>query len=108
MKIGVALPDWIFTSNKRTAPLVLLALSFLGLAVPILAAAAYLWRSEGYVGANKVSERTITYYHRYGIKEMMRVAKVPEALVPSTEFVNIRLKKEQARAHCPLVELAPP
>jgi hypothetical protein len=54
MSIGVALPSWIFAKDKKTAPLVLLALAFAGLALPILGIAFYLWRSEGYVGANQV------------------------------------------------------
>ena len=54
MSIGIALPPLFFTKDKRVAPLVLLILAFCGLALPILAMAVYLWRSEGYVGANKV------------------------------------------------------
>jgi hypothetical protein len=54
MNIGVALPEWVFAQNRRTAPLVLLALVFTGLALPILAIALYLHRAQGKVGANQV------------------------------------------------------
>jgi len=57
MSVGVALPEWFFTNNKRVAPLVLFALVFLGLAAPILAIACYLWRADQYVGANKIAEQ---------------------------------------------------
>jgi hypothetical protein len=99
MIIQVALPDWFFPSDKKSAPLVLLGLAFLGLAAPILSVSLYLWRSEGYVGMNKISERTIQYYQRYGVKEMLRVPKMAEALVPSQEFVEIPFTKDQVCSH---------
>lgn len=88
MSIGVALPEWIFASGK-TAPLVLLALVFVGLAVPILVIAYYLNNADRYVGANKVMEETLVLYHRFGVKEMLRVPKMYEAIVPAKEFVRI-------------------
>lgn len=54
MNIGVALPEWVFAQDRRTAPLVLLALVFAGLALPILGIALYLHRAQGKVGANQV------------------------------------------------------
>jgi hypothetical protein len=99
MIIQVALPDWFFPSDKKFAPLVLLGLAFLGLAAPILAVSLYLWCSEGYVGANKISERTFLYYQKYGVKEMLRLPKIPEALVPSQEFVEIPFTRDQVSLH---------
>lgn len=101
MSIGIALPPFFFTKDKKVAPLVLLVLAFCGLALPILAMALYLWRSEGWVGANKVSQQTVAYYQRFGVKEMLRVTKMPEAIVPAQEFVSMPLRKETVRGHCP-------
>jgi translocation protein SEC63 len=99
MSIGIALPTWFFAKDKKTAPLVLLFLAFSGLAVPILAISLYLWRSEGYVGANQVSEQTVMYYHRFGVKEMLRLTKMPEAIVPTQEFVSMGIKRETVRLY---------
>jgi hypothetical protein len=68
MNIGVALPEWVFAQDRRTAPLVLLALVFAGLALPILAIALYLHRAQGKVGANQVCAVTPVYppmYHLF-------------------------------------------
>jgi hypothetical protein len=97
MNIGVALPEWVFASDRRTAPLVLLALVFAGLAVPILAIAVYLHRAEGKVGANRVLEETLVMYHRFTVREMLRVTKMYESIVPAKEFMNIQLTDAQAR-----------
>lgn len=94
MTIGVALPDWIFASDRRTAPLVLLGLVFLGLAIPILIISWFLHSTEGYVGANRVMETTIVMYTRYCIKEALRLTKMPEAIVPANEFMLIPMKRE--------------
>lgn len=96
MSIGVALPEWIFASGK-TAPLVLLALVFIGLAVPILIIAYYLNNAERYVGTNKVMEETLVLYHRFGVKEMLRVPKMYEAIVPAKEFVRIPITPATVR-----------
>ena len=97
MSIGVALPSWIFAQDKKTAPLVLLMLAFAGLALPILSIAFYLWRSEGYVGANKVSEQTVAFYHRFAVKEFLKLPKIPEAIVPTQEFQDMSITKEMVR-----------
>lgn len=99
MKIGVALPSWIFAEDKRFAPLVLLILAFLGLCMPILLIALYLWRTEGFVGNNRVNEETVAYYHKFGVKEMLRLPKLPEHMAPAKEFYMMRLKQPQACCH---------
>lgn len=62
MNIGVALPEWVFAQDRRTAPLVLLGLVFAGLALPILAIALYLHRAQGKIGVNQVCHVNLTFH----------------------------------------------
>ena len=45
----------------------------------------------------QVMEQTLVMYHRFSVKEMLRVTKMYEAIVPATEFINIPVTPQQAR-----------
>ena len=49
----------------------------------------------------QVMEQTLVMYHRFSVKEMLRVTKMYEAIVPATEFFNMPITPQQAR--CPNV-----
>ena len=98
VSIGVALPEWFFTSNKRLAPLVLFSLVFIGLAIPILVIACYLWKADQYVGSNKIMQQTLMMYHQFCVKESLRVTKIAELIIYANELATMPFKKESVRS----------
>lgn len=45
----------------------------------------------------QVMEQTLVMYHRFSVKEMLRVTKMYEAIVPATEFLNMQITPQQVR-----------
>ena len=71
MNIGVALPSWMFSNDRRVAPLMLLALVVVGIVLPLGLMAWYMLRSDQYHGPNGIMTDTLAIYlySKYGIKE---------------------------------------
>lgn len=70
MSVSVALPEWFFSKDKSTAPLILLVLLFGGIVGPLGVAAWYLMGTQKFVGPNQLMEETIALFldPRFGIK----------------------------------------
>lgn len=61
MNIGVALPEWIFPTDKKAAPLVLMGLVGIGILLPLIAVSWYMLQSQKFAGPNQVRKpRPIT------------------------------------------------
>ena len=64
---GVALPEWIFSQDRRAAPWILIALVFFCILLPLVGAALFLLRTNKFVGSNQVAQQTIEIFARCGI-----------------------------------------
>jgi len=71
MNIGVALPDWMFSTDRRVAPLMLLGLVGFGILLPLVAASWYMLSSNRYVGSGGIMTDTLAIYmhSKFNIKE---------------------------------------
>ncbi len=65
LDLGIALPEWMFMQDNRSAPIMLLALVFGGILLPLGAAACYIFRSNKFMGPNNVMQETIEIFLRY-------------------------------------------
>ena len=63
---GVALPEWIFSQDRRAAPWILIALVFFCILLPLVGAALFLLRTNKFVGSNQVAQQTIEIFARCG------------------------------------------
>lgn len=95
----MALPEWFFSKDKQTAPLVLLTLLFGGIVTPLGIAAWYLMRKQKFVGPNQLMEETIALFldPRYGIKASQALVRIPETLVCAYEFIMLPTPPDQVR-----------
>lgn len=100
MSVSVALPEWFFSKDKQTAPLILLVLLFGGIVAPLGLAAWYLMGTQKYVGANQVMEETQALFldSRYGVKASQALGRIPETLVCAMEFIQMPTPPEQGTA----------
>lgn len=64
LDIGIALPEWMFSRDSRSAPIMLLALVSLGILAPLSIAACYIFRSNKYLGPNNVMQDTLEIFFR--------------------------------------------
>lgn len=100
MSVSVALPEWFFSKDKQTAPLILLVLLFGGIVTPLGVAAWYLMGTQKFVGPNQLMEETIQLFldPRYGVKPSQALVKIPDTLVCAMEFIQLPTPKEQGPA----------
>lgn len=62
--MGVALPEWIFSQDKRAAPVILISLIGICVLLPLIVAACFLLRSNKYMGPNNVATETLEIFLR--------------------------------------------
>lgn len=62
LNLGVALPEWIFSQDKRAAPVILISLVGLCILLPLVGAACYLLRTNKYQGPNGVNQETLKIF----------------------------------------------
>lgn len=100
MSVSVALPEWFFSKDKQTAPLILLVLLFGGIVTPLGIAAWYLMGTQKFVGPNQLMEETVALFldPRYGIKASQALGRIPETLVCAMEFISLPTPPEQGPA----------
>uniref|UniRef100_A0A7S3R9Y3 J domain-containing protein n=1 Tax=Dunaliella tertiolecta TaxID=3047 RepID=A0A7S3R9Y3_DUNTE len=100
MNIGVALPNWMFSTDRRVAPLMLLALVGFGILLPLVLASWYMLSSNKYVGSGGIMTDTLAIYmhSKYNIKESQSLVRIPETLVCAMEFINLPTPPEQKHA----------
>ncbi|KAF5837295.1 Sec63 Brl domain-containing protein [Dunaliella salina] len=100
MNIGVALPNWMFSTDRRVAPLMLLALVGFGILLPLVLASWYMLSSNKYVGSGGIMTDTLAIYmhSKFNIKESQSLVRIPETLVCAMEFINLPTPPEQKHA----------
>ena len=100
LDIGIALPEWIFSKDRNTAPLVLAGLVMFGILLPLGVASWYLLRSSNFTGPNHVMAETMNIYFRpnLGVKESQGLNRIPDTLVVAMEFITMPTPNEQGRA----------
>ncbi|GFH31320.1 molecular chaperone, partial [Haematococcus lacustris] len=91
MNIGVALPSWVFAKEKGMAPLMLIALVFCGILLPLIVASWYMLSSNRFTGPNNIMQETIAFYlhSKFNVKESQSLVRIPETLVCSMEFITL-------------------
>jgi hypothetical protein len=69
--VGVALPEFFFTKDSKSAPLMLLALVGGGILLPLSIVSWYILSSKKYTGPNGIMNETMYFYMHplVGIKE---------------------------------------
>lgn len=104
LDIGIALPEWIFSKDRNTAPLVLGGLVGLGILLPLGIASWYLLRSNKLVGPNNIMYETVEIYAKsaLGVKESQGLSRIPDTLVVAMEFITMPTPADQ---QMPLEEL---
>lgn len=100
LDIGIALPEWIFSKDRNTAPLVLGGLVGLGILLPLGIASWYLLRSNKFTGPNNVMHETMEIYFRsqLGVKESQGLSRIPDTLVVAMEFITLPTPNDQGPA----------
>lgn len=71
MNLGIALPQWMFSKDKKAAPLMLLGLVGGGILLPLGLMSWYMLSSSKFTGPNQILNETygIFMYSKYAIKE---------------------------------------
>eukprot|EP01025_Chloroclados_australasicus_P025203 TRINITY_DN2518_c0_g1_i1.p1 TRINITY_DN2518_c0_g1~~TRINITY_DN2518_c0_g1_i1.p1 ORF type:complete len:738 (-),score=149.14 TRINITY_DN2518_c0_g1_i1:294-2507(-) len=96
--IGVALPEWFFTSDQTRAPVLLSLLVVLGVLTPLGVMACYLGKSKNITGPNQVMMETKywwLYDARVGIKEAQSLKNVPDTIMICMEFLLLPTTQDQ-------------
>ncbi|KAK9839330.1 hypothetical protein WJX81_008661 [Elliptochloris bilobata] len=98
VKLDIALPDWVFSQDKKSAPLKLALLVGCGIMLPLGVAAWFLFRTQKYHGPNNVAQETLDIFCRskFAVKESQSLARVPDTLVFAFEFIMLPTPNEQA------------
>lgn len=91
MNLGVALPSWMFTKDRKAAPLMLLALVGGGIILPLAVVSYYMLKGDDYSGPNRVHNATLYAYamSKYGVKESQSLVRIPETLLVAMEFIQL-------------------
>mmetsp|Transcript_12528 Transcript_12528/g.37597 ORF Transcript_12528/g.37597 Transcript_12528/m.37597 type:complete len:727 (-) Transcript_12528:1258-3438(-) len=97
--MGIGLPKWLFDGNSRTAPLLLAALVFGGVLLPLGVAACYLLSSNKF-SADGIVEET---YHNFlmppsGLRQSQGLARILETLTIAVEYIRMPLLPAQLPA----------
>lgn len=114
MNIGVALPEWLFTNDKKRQPIVLLGVLFMGFVLPIVSFTRLIGRDDNpnkpkIVKGKKASEDAIRatmsgYYHN-GYKPQSTSAKVLDMLTLSGILLEkFPIPREQIEAIATLLK----
>lgn len=88
INLGIALPEWMFNKDKKTAPLMLLALVGCGILLPLGVMSWYMLKNDQFVGPNRIHNETLMFYlhSKFAVKESQvpggREGGGPEAPVP--------------------------
>eukprot|EP00884_Botryococcus_braunii_P003385 jgi/Botrbrau1/13047/Bobra.0187s0009.1 len=100
LDIGIALPEWMFSRDSRSAPIMLLALVSLGILAPLCIAACYIFRSNKFLGPNNVMQETLEIFYRskFAVKESQSLVRIPDTLVYAMEYINMPTPAIQAEA----------
>lgn len=100
INVGVALPEWIFTKDKKTAPLMLLGLVGCGILLPLSLVSWYMLRSNKFAGPNRIMHETLAFYYhsKHCVKESQSLVRIPETLVCAMEFIMLPTPSEQTPA----------
>ncbi len=71
MNIGVALPEWMFNKDSKTAPLLLLGLVGVGILLPLSLISWHMLSSSKFSGPNNIMNDTMMYFlhSKYCVKE---------------------------------------
>lgn len=71
MNLGVALPSWMFSKDKKAAPLMLLGLVGCGILLPLGLMSWYMLSSSKFTGPNQIMNDTfpIFMYSKFCVKE---------------------------------------
>ncbi|KDD73970.1 hypothetical protein H632_c1688p1, partial [Helicosporidium sp. ATCC 50920] len=99
--VSVALPQWFFSKDKRSAPLILLVLLVFGIVLPLCLAAWYLTRRHRFGGPDGIMHDTMMLFAadpRFGIKESQGLSRIVETLVCAVEFITLPFPASQMAA----------
>ena len=85
---GVALPEWFFTKESKTAPAVLAFLMIFGLVAPMLGAIYLLSKNQDKYRADEIKQQTIRAYALppTGLRPLQNIGRLMETLVLAEEF----------------------
>ena len=75
LNLGVALPEWIFSQDKRAAPVILISLVGLCILLPLVGAACFLLSTNKYLGPNGVMQETLEIFCRWAGLPPCRLAR---------------------------------
>ncbi|GAX76583.1 hypothetical protein CEUSTIGMA_g4029.t1 [Chlamydomonas eustigma] len=102
MNIGIALPEWIFPTDKKAAPLVLLGLVGCGILLPLIGVSVYMMNTNKFTGPNQIMQETLAFYFnsKFSIKESQSLVRIPETLVCAMEFLTLKTPGE----HIPAID----
>ena len=92
MKLGIALPTFMFQTGKISSTVVLFSLVGLGILLPVMFALDYLRKSNKYT-KNGVMINT-TYYYAHLLKPAMGVGRMAEVFVYAMEIMEMKVKAE--------------
>jgi translocation protein SEC63 len=100
MRMNIALPEWVFAKDSKTAPLLLGLLVAGGVLAPLVAACIFLWRAGNVVGVADVAPETVDIFLRskWCVKEAHTVRAMPDTLVMAFEFITRPLARNQGAA----------
>lgn len=94
VKLGVALPAWMF-GQDGTGPYVLMFLVAFGILLPMFFAVCAIQRMNKYGGdAGKVLRQTFQHF-MMELRPNLALTKVPKMLSVAMEFINIPFKRDQ-------------
>jgi len=98
--MNIALPEWVFASDAKTAPALLAVLVAGGILAPLLAACYFWWRDSTAVGIRDVAPETVEMFVRskWGVKEAQTVRGVQDTLVMAWEFITLPFGRHQGPA----------
>ncbi|WIA39826.1 hypothetical protein OEZ86_013276 [Tetradesmus obliquus] len=104
MNLGVALPSWMFSKDKKAAPLMLLGLVGCGILLPLGLMSWYMLSSSKFTGPNQIMNDTfpIFMYSKFCVKESQSLVRIPETLMCAMEFITLYTPPDH---NAPLEEL---
>lgn len=92
MKVGVALPAFLF-ENGKMAPVTLACIVGVGILLPLGVVVCYLIKLSKYGGNNVIQQTLASYFHMTEQKSVLAPAKVAEILATGTEFLALPVRR---------------